>query len=53
MVVKLGGDENAFYKTKDGVCGQVAACPVEKVIDTGAGDSFAVGVVSAWLGVCR
>nr|WP_086939520.1 sugar kinase [Thaumasiovibrio occultus] len=49
VVVKLGG-EGAYYKTAEGEAGYVAASPVEKVIDTvGAGDSFAVGVVSAWL----
>jgi 2-dehydro-3-deoxygluconokinase len=48
VVVKLG-PEGAYF---DGVagCGHVAGFPVSKVIDTvGAGDAFAVGVISGLL----
>ncbi|WP_118178849.1 sugar kinase [Paraburkholderia phosphatilytica] len=49
VVVKLGA-EGAYYRTADGEHGVIAAQPVEKVVDTvGAGDGFAVGVVSALL----
>ena len=49
VVVKLGSD-GAFYKAAAGESGYVAGHSVKKVIDTvGAGDSFAVGVISAWL----
>lgn len=49
VVIKLGPD-GAYYKTKDGMSGMVEPFKVLKVIDTvGAGDSFAVGVVSALL----
>jgi sugar/nucleoside kinase (ribokinase family) len=48
VVVKLG-PEGAYYDTEAG-CGTVAGFPVAKVVDTvGAGDGFAVGVVSALL----
>lgn len=48
VVVKLG-PEGAYYDGRDG-SGQVPGFPVEKVIDTvGAGDGFAVGVISALL----
>lgn len=48
VVVKLGKD-GAFYSA-GGERGHVAAFPVERVIDTvGAGDGFAVGVISALL----
>ena len=48
VVVKLG-PEGAYFDGEAG-CGQVAGFPVDKVIDTvGAGDGFAVGVVSALL----
>jgi 2-dehydro-3-deoxygluconokinase len=48
VVVKLGPD-GAYYD--DGTqCGHVPASPVTEVIDTvGAGDGFAVGVISALL----
>ncbi|MCY0389536.1 sugar kinase [Robbsia sp. Bb-Pol-6] len=47
VVVKLGV-EGAYYASADGERGYVAAVPVAEVIDTvGAGDGFAVGVVSA------
>ena len=49
VVIKTGGD-GAWYKTADGEQGQVAAVKVDNVVDTvGAGDGFAVGVVSALL----
>lgn len=48
VVVKLGA-EGAYYKTADQK-GYVHGFPVAKVVDTvGAGDGFAVGVVSAML----
>ncbi|MDP3819862.1 MAG: sugar kinase [Burkholderiales bacterium] len=48
VVVKLG-PEGAYYDGEAG-CGHVAGFPVDKVVDTvGAGDGFAVGVVSALL----
>lgn len=49
VVVKLGS-EGAFFKTSDGGFDTVIGFFVENVIDTvGAGDSFAVGVISALL----
>lgn len=49
VVVKLG-PEGAFYRQKDGVSGIAPGVAVERVVDTvGAGDGFAVGVVSAQL----
>ena len=49
VVVKLGSD-GAYYKSAQGESGHVDGYPVKEVIDTvGAGDSFAVGVISAWL----
>lgn len=48
VVVKLGAD-GAYWATQDDA-GQVDAYPVAKVVDTvGAGDGFAVGVISAML----
>lgn len=48
VVVKLGS-EGAYFRGA-GVSGHVAGFPVEKVVDTvGAGDGFAVGVISALL----
>jgi 2-dehydro-3-deoxygluconokinase len=48
VVVKLG-PEGAYYDGEAG-CGHVAAFPVRQVIDTvGAGDGFAVGVISGLL----
>jgi 2-dehydro-3-deoxygluconokinase len=48
VVVKLGPD-GAYYDAEGG-CGHISGFPVEKVVDTvGAGDGFAVGVVSALL----
>ncbi|MBI6944255.1 sugar kinase [Pseudomonas putida] len=48
VVIKLGG-EGAYYRNARGE-GQVAPVPVVNVVDTvGAGDAFAVGVVSALL----
>jgi 2-dehydro-3-deoxygluconokinase len=47
VVVKLGAT-GAFYASKDGSRGYVDAVPVAEVVDTvGAGDGFAVGVISA------
>ena len=49
MVLKTGAD-GAWFKTADGEQGAVAAVKVENVVDTvGAGDGFAVGVISALL----
>jgi 2-dehydro-3-deoxygluconokinase len=48
VVVKLGA-QGAYFRTAD-ASGYVAAQPVANVVDTvGAGDGFAVGVVSALL----
>ncbi|CAN5919650.1 sugar kinase [soil metagenome] len=48
VVVKLGPD--GAYFDGDGGSGRVAGFPVKQVIDTvGAGDGFAVGVISALL----
>lgn len=48
VVVKLGAD-GAFIASRDG-CATVPGLPVEKIVDTvGAGDGFAVGVISAML----
>jgi dehydrogluconokinase len=48
VAIKLG-PEGAYYRTAEEE-GFVAACPVARVIDTvGAGDGFAVGVISAML----
>lgn len=49
VVLKTGAD-GAWYKTADGEKGAVAAVKVDNVVDTvGAGDGFAVGVISALL----
>ncbi|WP_075359552.1 sugar kinase [Caballeronia sordidicola] len=49
VVVKLGA-HGAYFRTADNDQGTVPAIPVETVVDTvGAGDGFAVGVVSALL----
>ncbi|GAA4355610.1 sugar kinase [Variovorax defluvii] len=49
VVVKLGA-EGAYYDSDTAGTGRVPGFPVAKVIDTvGAGDGFAVGVVSALL----
>jgi 2-dehydro-3-deoxygluconokinase len=49
VIVKLGA-HGAYFRTADGDQGIVPAMPVAKVVDTvGAGDGFAVGVVSALL----
>ncbi|NIE75992.1 sugar kinase [Pantoea sp. Ap-967] len=51
VVIKLGG-EGAYYRNAQGQ-GLVAPVPVAKVVDTvGAGDAFAVGVISALLEGC-
>ncbi|MDE1167280.1 MAG: sugar kinase [Pseudomonas sp.] len=48
VAIKLGA-HGAYYRTQQDA-GFVAACRVDKVVDTvGAGDGFAVGVVSALL----
>lgn len=49
VILKTGND-GAWYKTATGEHGAVAAITVENVVDTvGAGDGFAVGVISALL----
>lgn len=49
VVVKLGAD-GAYYDDREAGCGHVPAWPVARVVDTvGAGDGFAVGVISALL----
>ncbi|WP_028225144.1 sugar kinase [Paraburkholderia ferrariae] len=49
VVVKLGA-QGAYYATSEGEQGVVKAQPVARVVDTvGAGDGFAVGVISALL----
>lgn len=49
VIIKTGC-EGAWYKTASGEQGQVEAMRVENVVDTvGAGDGFAVGVISALL----
>ncbi|WP_321816483.1 MULTISPECIES: sugar kinase [unclassified Paraburkholderia] len=49
VIVKLGA-EGAYFETNTGERGHVQAQRVENVVDTvGAGDGFAVGVVSALL----
>jgi len=49
VVLKTGAD-GAWFKTADGEQGAVAAVKVDNVVDTvGAGDGFAVGVISALL----
>ncbi|MDP3827216.1 MAG: PfkB family carbohydrate kinase, partial [Polaromonas sp.] len=49
VVVKLGAD-GAWFDSVSAGTGHVPACPVDKVVDTvGAGDGFAVGVISALL----
>lgn len=49
VVIKLG-PEGAYYKTAAGEEGYVDGFKVEEVVDTvGAGDGFAVGVISAML----
>ncbi|WLS78959.1 sugar kinase [Erwinia pyri] len=49
VIVKTGCD-GAWYKTAEGEKGQVEAIKTDNVVDTvGAGDGFAVGVISALL----
>ncbi|TCW14314.1 2-dehydro-3-deoxygluconokinase [Raoultella sp. BIGb0138] len=49
VVIKTGAD-GAWFKTAAGEQGAVAAIKVDNVVDTvGAGDGFAVGVISALL----
>jgi len=49
VVVKLGA-EGAYVRTAEGEQGQVPGVPVPVVVDTvGAGDAFAVGIISARL----
>ncbi|WP_449433104.1 sugar kinase [Pseudomonas putida] len=52
VVIKLG-EAGAYWRNAQGE-GQVAPVPVAKVVDTvGAGDAFAVGVLSALLEGCQ
>lgn len=49
VVVKLG-PEGAYYAQQGGACGIAQGLRVERVVDTvGAGDGFAVGVISGLL----
>ena len=49
VAIKTGAD-GAWFKTAQGEQGSVAACNVRHVVDTvGAGDGFAVGVISGLL----
>ncbi len=49
VVIKQGA-EGAYYRTASGEQGQVPGVPVPVVVDTvGAGDAFAVGIISAQL----
>ncbi len=49
VVIKQGA-EGAYFRTASGEQGQVPGLPVPVVVDTvGAGDAFAVGVISAQL----
>ncbi|CAH2918849.1 MAG: 2-ketogluconate kinase (EC [uncultured Paraburkholderia sp.] len=49
VIVKLGA-AGAYFRTADGAAAMIAGQPVAKVVDTvGAGDGFAVGVISALL----
>ncbi|MFM2480862.1 sugar kinase [Celerinatantimonas sp. YJH-8] len=49
VIVKTGA-KGAYYQTIQGDQGVVSACVVDHVVDTvGAGDGFAVGVISALL----
>lgn len=49
VAIKTGAD-GAWFKTAQGEQGSVNACRVEQVVDTvGAGDGFAVGVISGLL----
>lgn len=49
VIVKLGRD-GAYFKTSNNKSATVSGLPVNNVVDTvGAGDSFAVGVISALL----
>ena len=47
VIVKLGGD-GAYYSANSGDSGYASGIEVERIVDTvGAGDGFAVGVISA------
>ena len=49
VVIKIGSD-GAWFKTADGISDTVPAIKTDNVVDTvGAGDGFAVGVISALL----
>ncbi|WMY06728.1 sugar kinase [Paraburkholderia phenoliruptrix] len=49
VIVKLGA-AGAYFRTADGTAAMIAGQPVANVVDTvGAGDGFAVGVISALL----
>ncbi len=59
VVIKLGAD-GAYFRTSTGEHGRVSGVPVAKIVDTvGAGDAFAVGIISArlegadWLSALR
>jgi sugar/nucleoside kinase (ribokinase family) len=47
VVVKLGA-QGALVRGRDGSAARVAAVPVDVVDTTGAGDSFAAGLLPAW-----
>lgn len=50
VVIKLGGSKGAYGKEKNGNEFKAASFPVKQVVDTvGAGDGFAVGVITALL----
>ncbi|MGV6988494.1 sugar kinase [Testudinibacter sp. P80/BLE/0925] len=49
VIIKLG-EQGAYFKDHQGNQDTIPPCPVEKIVDTvGAGDGFAVGVISALL----
>ena len=49
MVFVKEGPEGAYADTPEG-CTHIAGIPAEQVVDTvGAGDGFAVGIISGWL----
>jgi 2-dehydro-3-deoxygluconokinase len=52
VIIKTGAD-GAWYKSNSGEQGCVAPVKVDNVVDTvGAGDGFAVGIISALLEGC-
>ena len=49
MVFVKEGPKGAYADTPEG-CTHIAGIPAEQVVDTvGAGDGFAVGIISGWL----